>query len=412
MRIEGKDRAMSNDRPEPMRVYGVDMGVPLDALRVLIVDDHQFHRNLLAKFLSWGGVANIAYAVDGLDALEQLETFRPDLVLLDVMMPRLDGVEVCRRIRAHPSFSDVPVLFQTALNADQQRVAYFQAGATDVIGKPINPGELIARVRLHLERRMLLGELTSYRSRVQQELRMAQNMQMSLIATPEEVAETAAASGLMVESSFESSSELGGDFWKMFDLGEGRLGLLTVDFSGHGVPAAINTFRLHMLLERMPPAPGGSPARWLESLNRALCAVLPVGQFATAIYAVLEPRRGRVTLACAGAPNPLLILGGETFSIDASGLFLGIEPSIDYRDQEYPLPAGASLFVFSDAMVEARAEDGALFGSTRLEALAYAAHRQSPPGERLKYLLKGFYKFCPPPLNDDLTAVWVTRAAA
>lgn len=393
------------------RVYGVEVGIPLDSYRVLVVDDHPFHRNLLAKFLSWGGIEQVDFAADGEEALARVAEFRPDLVLLDVMMPRLDGIEVCRRIRANPLTSDILVLMQTALTSDQQRVSYFQAGATDVVAKPINPGEFISRVRLHLERRAMLQELRAYRRRVETELRMAQRMQAALVPARQDLVALENRYGLSIEACYETSSELGGDYWTAFDLPDGQLGLLMADFSGHGIGAAINTFRLNMLVESLPPE-GERPAVWLEGLNHALLDVLPVGQFATAIYLRFDPATGEGILAGAGAPTPWIHDGQERCAVDTSGLFLGVDASASYSDQSFYLPPGGNLLLFSDAMPEGRQRNGhgAMLGEAWVFDHAEQA-RHRPAGQRLGWLVEQFLASTDQPLRDDLTAVWLSRPA-
>jgi phosphoserine phosphatase RsbU/P len=106
--------------------------------RVLVVDDNRVNRLLLMALLQRGGFANISVAEDGADALLQVEALCPDLVLLDLMMPNLDGFEVCRRIRADPSNRDLPILVQSSLSGSEDRTRAFAAGATDFVSKPIN----------------------------------------------------------------------------------------------------------------------------------------------------------------------------------------------------------------------------------------------------------------------------------
>ncbi len=149
--------------------------------RVLIVDDSKFNRQILARFVGWAGVHNIEFAVDGIDGLEKVASFKPDLVLVDFGMPRMGGIEMTQKIRQDPELTDLPVLIQTTLNSDQQRVTCFKAGATDILSKPVNPGECMARVRLHLEKLLLLREMRKFRERIESELKLAASMQKSLV---------------------------------------------------------------------------------------------------------------------------------------------------------------------------------------------------------------------------------------
>ena len=383
------------------------MTISLDDSRVLIVDDNEFNRKSLSMLLLRSGIRNLEFAVDGVDGLAKADSFRPDLILLDVAMPKMDGLEMCRRLRASPRHSDLPILFQTALDSDEEQVACFTAGGNDFISKPIKPGECVARVRHQLERRKLFNDLTAYRERVQKELQHAHAMQMSLLPEPRKVAEIGAAHGLGISSHFETSSELGGDLWSVFELDEHRVGLLIVDFAGHGITAAINTFRLHTLFERIP-ARDLEPAEWLSELNASLKDVLPTGQFATAFYCVLDKRTNVLSFAGAGAPNPILCVDGELTLLDSAGMLLGISRRAKYRTQEVLLPPGGFLVLYSDALIECRDAEGVAFGQDAvMETVRTIVARR--PADPVQALLQPFLARISRPLRDDLTLIWISR---
>jgi phosphoserine phosphatase RsbU/P len=151
---------------------------------ILVVDDTEFNRTLITAMLRQAGFRRIQHAVDGIDALKKIGDELPDLVILDIVMPGLDGFEVCRHLRADPRFSDLPVLVQTALSNTEDRNKAFQLGTTDLITKPIDRNELLARVRIHLENRILIQDLQLYRARLESELGMAREMYNHLLPTP------------------------------------------------------------------------------------------------------------------------------------------------------------------------------------------------------------------------------------
>jgi phosphoserine phosphatase RsbU/P len=216
--------------------------------RILVVDDNRVNRHLLMAVLQRGGFPNVSMAEDGIDALARIEESAPDLILLDLMMPRMDGFEVCRRVRANSAWKDLPILVQSSLSSSDDRKQAFSAGATDFVTKPINATELLSRVRIHLENQALLRDLQGYRSRRQTELALARSMQERLLPPPSRLAQARTDLGLSLSAHFEPSSELGGDFWDLRRDDRNRLIVWLVDFSGHGVGAALNTFRLHAIL--------------------------------------------------------------------------------------------------------------------------------------------------------------------
>lgn len=382
----------------------------LSRCRVLIVDDNAFNRKTLAMLISRAGVGEVEFAGDGEEGLRKVERFLPDLVLLDVEMPRMDGLEMCRRLREIPQFAALPVLFQTILDSEDEQVRCFAAGGNDYITKPIRAGECVARVRQQLEKRLLFKDLTAFRERLNGELRSARDMQMSLLPEPTAVAKLGARYGVAVRSHFETSSELGGDFWQLYPIDDRRFGVLIADFAGHGITAAINTFRLHTLIDRVD-ADRARPADWLAALGAALKGVLPVGQFATAFYGVIDLDQNTMTYAGAGAPPPVLALRGEEpTALDSTGLVLGVSRSGFYHERRAAFPPGARLFLYSDALTETVDEGGRALGLNAVPALVDLAQRACP-ADPLAALLQEFFACRRRPLRDDLTAVWIERQA-
>lgn len=385
------------------------MAISLSDSRVLIVDDNEFNRKSLALVIRRAGITQIAFAGDGQEGLKAVDSFRPDLVLLDVDMPVMNGWEMCQALRRDTTHQELPVLFQTALDSDEEQVRCFGAGGSDFISKPIKPGECVARVRHQLERRKLFNDLASFRERVQRELSHARAMQHSLLPESRQIAEVAERYGLILDAHFETSSELGGDFWGLYPLDDRRVGFLLIDFAGHGITAAINTFRLHTLIDRFPMQEV-APSQWLAQLNGALKDVLPTGQFATAFFGVLDLRTDTLTYAAAGSPNPVLGVGSDIRLLDSAGLVLGASRQARYVDRSHRLPRGGFLFLYSDALIECRSAENGPIGQDAVPDFvrgAMAENRLHP----LKPMMDRFYARTLQPLRDDLTAVWIARRA-
>lgn len=385
------------------------MTISLARCRVLIVDDNAFNRKTLAMVIARAGITEVDFAADGEEGLHKVERFSPDLVLLDVEMPRMDGLEMCRRLREIPRYAELPVLFQTILDSDEEQVRCFAAGGSDFITKPIRPGECVARVRHQLEKRMLFNDLNAFRERLKGELRHAHDMQLSLLPEAGLIASLGDRYGVAIRAHFETSSELGGDFWQVYPLDDHRLGVLIADFAGHGITAAINTFRMHTLIDRLA-ASRGTPAAWLGALGAALKEVLPVGQFATAFYGVIDVAENTLTFSGAGAPPPILVVGPEPQTLDSSGLVLGVSRTGFYQDRQVPFPPGARLFLYSDALTETRDHQGRMLGLEAVAPMVALACRDNPV-DPLGALLEHFFIDRVRPLRDDLTAVWIERTA-
>ncbi|MCM8734455.1 fused response regulator/phosphatase [Azospirillum sp. A1-3] len=383
----------------------------LAGARVLVVDDNRINRHLLLALLERGGITLIEQAEDGHDALVRIERFKPDLVLLDLMMPQMDGFEMCRRLRTDPRWKSLPVLVQSSLNRAEDRARAFAAGATDYVTKPINAVELLARVRIHLRKRTMLRDLQQYHSRTEAELELARAMQARMLPGPDRLAELEAATGIAIHTHFAPSSELGGDFWGIERLPDGRVATYLVDFSGHGVGAALNTFRLDAICRQIGSTEL-SPAEFLAAVNRRLCGLLPCGQFATMLTGVIDPAAGLFHYASAGSTAPMMWHPGDEAPRlgDGSGLPLGLLASASYDSRVLPMPPGARLFLYSDAAIEIPigGEDSPEVLDEYGLATLFARRLQESDDAALLSGLLGDLK-ATGPIDDDLTALLLTR---
>jgi len=265
-----------------------DDGVPpITNCRILVVDDDRLIQKLVWTRLEMEGIEHIEVAENGRDGLLKIDSFRPDLVILDVDMPVMDGIEFLRLIRAKPKYADLDVIVSTAIDDTDKRDDLLELGATNVIVKPINHDLLAARVRIHLEHGLMVKSLKTYRQRVAKELASAQKMQLQLLPADARVEEIRSRYGLIVNRHFQPSSELGGDYFDLWPMDEHRFGVLMIDFSGHGISAAINTFRLSTILRGVSSA-DRTPGEFLAEINKGLAEILSVSEFATALFAIVD----------------------------------------------------------------------------------------------------------------------------
>jgi sigma-B regulation protein RsbU (phosphoserine phosphatase) len=378
--------------------------------KILIADDEPLCRRLLAGILQRQHFTNFRFAEGGHSALQQIESFQPDLVLLDMQMPDLTGLEVCQRVRAKPELVDLPILVQTATVDRKEMGILFAAGATDFLSKPINPSELISRVTVHLERRSLLRELRSYRERTSMELDAARRMQFDLLPARPFQHELAAAAGLRIGSYSRSSSEIGGDLWGVLPISSSSFGLFLADFVGHGVTAALNTFRLHALIHEHT-ALHHDPVALLAMLNERLAAALSPGQFATFLYVVVDSSTDRLSFASAGAPPPIVTHGleGSAVLAEASGLPLGVVRGAEYQLHDHPFGPGSMLLLFSDGLSELPDAGGMRMGDEGLRKIVGSCHPGLTPHQVIERICEAAGVDEDNLLPDDTTVVCVDR---
>ena len=187
---------------------------------VLIVDDAEFNRTIIIEILNTIGIKHITAVGSGKECLEALKTLTPGIIILDLMMPEMDGFECIKRIRAQEHLADVPIIVQTAMGDADERLRAFHDGANDLLMKPINPYELVARIKMHSGYQHVLTDLKVYQERVRKELELAREMQNGMLPTQEEHEQLHDSHQLAVSSVSKSSSEVGGDLWGMKVLNE------------------------------------------------------------------------------------------------------------------------------------------------------------------------------------------------
>ncbi len=387
-----------------------ELAAEIRAATILIVDDMSVMRQIIGRCLEQAGFTELFYAEDGQEALDFIAETPPDLLILDLNMPRVTGYDVCKILRADPKTASMPILVQSASETPEERVKVFSSGATDFVSKPINQPELLARVCMHLENKFLIKNLSDFQTRMQTELSMARGMQHSLLPDKDTLVALEEASGMVFETHYRASFELGGDLWGGWALSDDEFGVFVLDVSGHGVGAALNTFRLHATMTRFEMY-RDDPASFLTCLNGALKPTFPLGHFVTMFYAVINHRTGDIVYAGAGAPRPMILdPEGKVRLLDSAGTPVGIISRPGYENKTACLNPGETLFCYSDVLLEAAGPDGAFLGE---DGFVAEVEREAKTGERVALvdrLLASFYAKLPGELPDDLTAVAMHRA--
>jgi sigma-B regulation protein RsbU (phosphoserine phosphatase) len=351
---------------------------------VLVVDDGPTNRHLLGRILAVDGVRT-SFAADGEAALAAAESEPPDLVLLDVLMPGVDGFEVCRRLKQRAATADVPVIFLTSLERPEDKLRGLQLGAVDWVAKPFDPAEVRARVANQVRLRQLQrslqranAELQARQSALDDDLRAAAAIQRSLLPR---VAPACAAFELAWR--FVPCESVGGDIFHVVALGHDRFALWVLDVCGHGVPAAMVTVSVAQSLSAQAGLLAGadgepaSPATVLRRLDREY----PFERFerhATVACLLLDAATGRLTSSLAAAPAPLLVrTDGTVERLGAGGTVIGLGEALPFEEQSTTLAAGDRLVLVTDGVLECESPDGRVFGEERLAG--FLAERRGEP---------------------------------
>ena len=369
---------------------------------VLLVDDAASNIQVANSILK--DSYKIRVATNGEKALELVKVApSPDLILLDVMMPGIDGYEVCTRLKAAPETRDIPVIFLTGQTEIEDETRGFDVGAVDYIHKPFSPAVVKARVQTHLVLRAIRQQLAQQLLVIQKELETARQIQQSIL--PESAPRMA---GLDIAARYIPMAAVAGDFYDFIVLDDKRIGILVADVSGHGMPAALIASMLKIALAAQAHH-AADPASVLHGLNQALCGKFQ-HHYVTAAYAFVDLEKRSLTYAGAGHP-PMLLWSGTSAGvrdISENGLFLGKFDFATYSSVEVPLLPGDWGLLYTDGISETTNAADVEFGTGRFREFL-ATGKSTSADQLADRLLEELWHWSEhrqgEDLNDDITMV-------
>jgi len=371
---------------------------------ILVVDDTPLNISVITGALK--DTYKTKVATSGAKALAiAAANEKPELILLDVMMPEMDGYEVCRRLKADPTTSQIPVIFLTAQTDAEDETRGFQVGAVDYVHKPFSPAVMKARVHTQLALRETREKLAQQLLAIQKELETARLIQESIL--PQKVPQI---EGLDVAARYVPMASVAGDFYDFIVVDNKHLGILVADVSGHGMPAALIASMLKIALAA-ESAHAEDPARVLQGLNQALCGKFQ-HHYVTAAYVFLDMEKR--TLSYAGAGHPPLLMWGAASpgvrEVTENGLFLGMFDFATYSSVDVPLAPGDRGLLYTDGISETNNPEGAEFGSERFPQFL-EAQKNGSANQLADRLLEELARWSArgegEDLDDDITMVTI-----
>jgi sigma-B regulation protein RsbU (phosphoserine phosphatase) len=338
---------------------------------VLVVDDEPVTRVSLTARLTGLGY-RVIEAGDGLTGLEMLRKVRPDLTILDWMMPGIDGPTFCERVRQDPELQSSQILLMTGHDQPQQIAEGLARGADDFLSKSASKQEITARVQAGMRAARLVRTLEQARDEIQhkqealeRELRSAARYVESLLP-----AQGAVLPGLQLVHIYRPSLALGGDLFNVEPWNDGVMGLYLLDASGHGVAPALRSaaFSTFLRREHLRHRIGSNdPGATLTEANKQF-PLTEEGEYFTIIYATVDLNARRLSYATAGHSGAFLQRrSGTIIRLAQPGLPLGFDCANVYRTTDIPLEPGDRLYVFSDGLYEVAGESQEIWGQDRLE---------------------------------------------
>ncbi len=393
---------------------------PPNSMRdILIVDDEEDNRFLLEAILRKEGYG---YRVEnnGRDAVEAAKKKAPDLVIMDVCMPYLDGFDACRQIKEHWNDYLIPVILLTGLGDTDNKVKGLDAGADEYLVKPPGREELLARVRAMLrirdlhhnllaskkELELTNEELLKARGIIEKELEDVGNIQRSFLPDhlpyhPE----------IEFGRYYEPCEKAGGDYYDLIEIGKQHWGLLMADVTGHGTPAAVVMAITHTLMHSFIRS-FHFPSTALKVANEKLNEHLAPTIFITMFYGVLNLDQMVFRYASAGH-EPMMLYRARERKVEYlkthHGFPLKLMANDNYDEDEIEIEPSDKLILFTDGLVEHRNPQGELFSTERFESLVLKYHHL-PAQEFVNALVEEIRNFHPEePFMDDVTIFVLER---
>lgn len=359
---------------------------------VLVVDDTPTIIQVLMETLK--DDYRILAAVNGERALQlAISDPPPDIILLDIMMPEMDGYEVCARLKADTKTSDIPIIFITAMSDSQDETKGLELGAVDYITKPISPPVVLARVKSHLElkqaREILKNQnvileqrvaertkevlelqqvefdLRAAKEKVENELNIAAQIQKSIL--PSSFPPYPARKEFELFAFMQPARYVGGDFYDFFFIDDNTLALVMADVSDKGIPAALFMMVSRTLIKSLA-VDHRSPSVVLEKANSVMCQNNDSGMFVTVFLALYEVSTGKLVATNAGHSASLIIDpdGASREWATPHGAALGFMEDLLYKEETMDLDVGRTLFLYTDGVTEAMSPDEKLFSLDNL----------------------------------------------
>jgi sigma-B regulation protein RsbU (phosphoserine phosphatase) len=374
---------------------------------ILIVDDTPANLRLLSKMLAEHGY-QVRPVPSGPLALAAARAEPPDLILLDIRMPGMDGYQVCEQLKAEPETRQVPVIFISALDAIGDKVRAFGAGGVDYVTKPFQVAEVLARVETHLALRRLTRRLQKANRRFERELALAGQIQASLL--PDRLPHIP---GWQLAATLEPARETSGDFYDLIPLPGGCWGLLVADVADKGAGAALYMALSRTLIRTYAVEYAAEPARALQAVNARILEETRTAMFVTVFYGVLDPSRGRLVYCNAGHNPPYLFrasaAGAEAEPLGTTGMALGLARDAPWQEDAVEFASGDLLCIYTDGVPDAKDAQQRFFGKERmLDALRANPGRTA--GEVQAALMAEVHQFVGDASQfDDLTLLFVAR---
>ena len=379
--------------------------------RLLVVDDNEMNRDMLSRRLSRRG-HTVETAESGQQALELISEREFDVILLDIMMPGVSGIEVLKTLRESYSTSDLPIIMATAQSENEDIVEALKLGANDYVTKPLNFPVVLARVDTQLSLKKSQDALKLAHGRMKRDLEAAAQVQKKLLPHVLPESDT-----ISVAWEYHPCDELAGDFLNVFRVNEQEIAVYIVDVMGHGVPAALFAFsvsrhlsqfmgRSSILFDSDSSTAAAAPQVVLSRLNELFPLASNDGRYFTLLYGLLNVEKHTFRCANAGHPYPLILTPGQELrEMKMTGHPIGLVERPEFDEVTVQLTPGDRIYLYSDGLEEERNPSGEPFEMERVQDAIMNSASQ-PIKSSVAHLVQSAVRWCESDnFSDDVSVI-------
>lgn len=327
-------------------------------MTILLVDDNTVNLFVIEKILDSAGYKDTVSLTSAQMLFDYLQLDHPnptfnsvDLILLDIMMPEIDGIEACKRIKQNERFKDIQIIFVTALEDKNKLAEALDIGGSDYITKPINKVELLARIRVALRLKAELDWHTQHENKIQYELDLATHVQRSLLTAPFKEEK------IQIEVSYLPSFNLAGDMYYWHKISDNRYAIVLLDMMGHGISASLVCMFISSVL-RESIKQLVEPELVIKELNRYMLLLhnekIGIPYYFTAIYMVVDTEKKTIEYVNAGHPPGFALVDDtKMVPLDKGSCAVGFFDEIEVKKEVITYEKDIQIILYTDGVLEA-----------------------------------------------------------
>ena len=381
--------------------------------KVLLIEDDIKTQALIGRLLKVLGVTKLFFATTGEEGIQKASAINPDMIILNVNLPTIQGDVVLEHLKSSPTLKDIPVVVETSYSKQEIKDMMFKKGATDYLIKPFSIMEFFTRVKLILKNKLVIKNLENELKKIVKDLLNAKSIQSWLLPKQRNIDKIKETYKLNINNLFLPSAKLSGDFWGTQVLAPNKVSVFCCSFSDQGLTAILNTFRLSSLLRENHIMYPFNISSYLENINNVLLTILSQEQNVSFLYGIFDTAAENFTYAMAGAPAPIFINKGSITANEGNDPPLATIKDAKYKEYKVPFKKGDTVIIYSKTLIKSPTNDSPELGFNGFKKIISRYHGAkifAEPNEAFDNITCDLLQNIPTNnISNDLTLLHITK---